>query len=469
MQPFPDPRRDAADRLVSPKDVVRSGLCIGCGSCAGCHTGAAMAWDRDGFLKPNGPADWYSQPSEVFSAQCPFSPAAANEDAIAAERFPDAPLADGRLGRFEAAYVGYAAEPGFRANGSSGGMTSWVATELLRSGRVDAVAHVSAADPDLRGGFFEYRVSRTPGELGAGAKSRYYPIELSDVLREIRETPGRYAVVGVPCFIKAIHLLRGIDPVVRERVTHTLGLFCGHMKSAAMVESFAWQLGKEVRQVKALDYRIKDQSRPANWYRTHLDLKDGSAAEQDWWHLADGDWGAGFFQNPACNWCDDVVAETADIAFGDAWVEPYSSDGRGTNVVIVRTPEMKQIVERARVDGRLHLDPVDADFVIRTQAAGLRHRRDGLAYRLAWPRRGLRPRKRVAPSAALPLRRKLVYRMRFAIARWSHRVMRLARTAGAPGIYILWARIMLGLYQSAAWSRGRLGRLLDRVMPRAER
>ena len=97
-------------------------------------------------------------------------------------------------------------------------MTSWLATELLRSGRVDAVAHVSAADPDLRGGFFEYRVSRTPGELGAGAKSRYYPIELSDVLREIRETPGRYAVVGVPCFIKAIHLLRGIDPVVRERV-----------------------------------------------------------------------------------------------------------------------------------------------------------------------------------------------------------------------------------------------------------
>ena len=164
-----------------------------------------------------------------------------------------------------------------------------------------------------------------------------------------------------------------------------------------------------------------------------------------------------------------MVAETADIAFGDAWVEPYSSDGRGTNVVIVRTPEMKQIVERARADGRLHLDPVDADFVIRTQAAGLRHRRDGLAYRLAWPRRGLRPRKRVAPSAALPLRRKLVYRMRFAIARWSHRVMRLARTAGAPGIYILWARIMLGLYQSAAWSRGRLGRLLDRVMPRAER
>jgi coenzyme F420-reducing hydrogenase beta subunit len=469
MQPFPDPRSGSADRLVSPKDVVRSGLCIGCGSCAASQPDAAMVWDRDGFRRPSGPAEWYDQPSDAFSAQCPFSPAAPNEEAIAAERFPAAAVADGRLGRFEAAYVGYVAEPGFRPNGSSGGMTNWVAAELLRSGRVDAIAHVSPSDAESPSAFFEYRVSRTLGELGAGAKSRYYPIELSSVLREIRSTPGRYAVVGVPCFIKAIHLLRRIDPIIRERVTHTLGLFCGHMKSAAMVESFAWQLGTEVGQVQALDYRVKDETRPANWYRAHLDLRDGSAAEQDWWHLADGDWGAGFFQNPACNWCDDVVAETADIAFGDAWLEPYSSDGRGTNVVIVRTPEMKAIIEAARADGRLQLEPVDAEFVVRTQAAGLRHRRDGLAYRLTWSRRGIRPRKRVEPSAALPLRRKLVYRMRFAVARWSHPTMRLSRSLGMPRLYTTWARAVLRLYQSLTWSQGRLGRLLDRVLPRPER
>src|SRR5207253_6440765 len=142
-------------------------------------------------------------------------------------------------------------------------------------------------------------------------------------------------------------------------------------------------------------------------YRAHLELDDGSSAEQDWWHLADGDWGAGFFQNPACNWCDDVVAETADISFGDAWVEPYSSDGRGTNVVIVRTRELHGLIENARANGHLQLEPVDADFVIQTQAAGLRHRRDGLAYRLTWRKRGVVPVKRVAPSADLPMRRKL--------------------------------------------------------------
>jgi coenzyme F420-reducing hydrogenase beta subunit len=459
----------AADRLTSPAEVVRSGLCIGCGSCAAMQRDATMEWDRHGFLKPNGSHQWYETSSDEFSRQCPFSPRAPNEDAIAWERFAGAAQQDGRIGRFEAAYVGHVAEDPFRPLGSSGGLTSWVAAELLRTGAVDAIAHVSPADRRRTGRHFTYGVSRTLDELMAGAKSRYYPIDLTGVIDEIRATPGRYAVIGIPCFIKAIHLLRRIDPFVRTRVTHTLGLFCGHMKSAAFIESFAWQLGTEVEKVRAVDYRVKDESRPANWYRAHLELEDGTSAAQDWWHLADGDWGAGFFQNPACDWCDDVVSETADISFGDAWVEPYSSDGRGTNVVIVRTRALKRLIEQGRASGRLQLEEVDADFIANTQAAGLRHRRDGLAYRLSWRRRGLMPTKRVAQAAALPLRRKLVYRMRYSIGRWSHRMFRLARALRIPTIYTWWARTALRLYQAVAWSRGPLGKWLDRLMPRPER
>jgi coenzyme F420-reducing hydrogenase beta subunit len=422
-----------------------------------------MRWDRNGFLKPDPPT---SAPPR-FAHTCPFSPAAPSEDVIAAERFGKAPAVDRCIGRFEAAYVGYAVEDPFRPNGSSGGLTSWVSAELLRTGMVDGVGHVVPTDP-VSGRHFTYRISRSINELSEGAKSRYYPVELSQVLAEIRATPGRYAIVGVPCFIKAIHLLRRADSLINDRVTHTLGLFCGHMKSAAMVESFAWQLGTELKNVRALDYRVKDENRPANWYRAHLDLIDGGSAEKDWWHLADGDWGAGFFQNPACDWCDDVVAETADVSFGDAWIEPFSSDGRGTNVVVARSRELKDLIEAARADGRLNLQPVDAEFIIRTQAAGLRHRREGLAYRLTWRRRGIVPGKRVAPSVGLPLRRKLVYRLRYAIARWSHRLFRLARACRSPWIYTGWAHAALRVYQSVTWSRGRLGRLLDVIYPQPE-
>lgn len=454
--------RNQAD-LVSPADIVRSGLCIGCGSCAAAEPRAAMRWDRFGQLKPHGPSEWFERRSEPFSKQCPFAPAAPNEDAIAQDRFPTAPHQDGRLGRFQQAYVGAAKDP-FRAQGSSGGMVSWVAAQLLDSGAVDAVAHVEPSAPD-GGALFRFRLSRNGQELSSGAKSRYYPIHLAEIIRTIRAKPGRYAIVGVPCFIKAIHLLRRSDPLMEQRITHTLGLFCGHMKSATFVQSFAWQLGTAMDDVQAVDYRIKDQGRPANWYRAHLTLKDGSHRAQDWWHLADGDWGAGFFQNSACNFCDDVVAETADVAFGDAWVEPYSSDGRGTNVVIARTPEMAAMLEQGVAQGQLELEPVDADFIVQTQAAGLRHRREGLAYRLTWMKPPVPVRKRVKPSAVgIALRRKLVYRLRAWISAWSHRMAWLAGKAAAPAVYTGWARASLRVYQALTWSHGRLGRVFDQLL-----
>lgn len=462
MQPSPEPGP------ISPRDMIRSGLCVGCGACVSTEPAADMRWDKDGFLKPHGPLGWASRRDEALARNCPFSPRAADETEIARSRFSAARHDDEKIGRFMAAWVGHVAEAPFREQGSSGGMVSWVAAELLRTGAVDGVAHVTTEDP-ASGHFFRYCISRSPEEVGRGAKSRYYPVELSGVLREIRAVPGRYAIVGVPCFIKAIHLLRRSDELIRDRVTHTLGLFCGHMKSAHMIESFAWQLSAEMQRVRSLDYRLKDPDRPANWYRTQLELVDGRTAAGDWWNLADGDWGAGFFQNAACDFCDDVVAETADIAFGDAWVEPYSSDGRGTNVVVARSSEMASLIERGIAQRRLSLSPVDAAFIERTQAAGLRHRRDGLAYRLTWRRRGIRPHKRVLPAAELPLRRKLVYRMRAAIARWSHLMFRFARAVNMHRLYLLWARNVLHLYQALTWSRGRMGSLLDRALPPPER
>jgi coenzyme F420-reducing hydrogenase beta subunit len=261
-----------------------------------------------------------------------------------------------------------------------------------------------------------------------------------------------------------LHLLAREDPLIRERMVFTLGLFCGHMKSARFVESFAWQMAVPADAVQAVEYRLKDETRPASTYTAQLTQRDGTVAKRDWWNLVDGDWGAGFFQSAACNACDDVVAETADISFGDAWVEPYSSDGRGTSVVVVRSAELQTMVDQAIQAGRLALTPVDSAFVEQTQAAGFRQRREGLAYRLTWPRGGLRPRKRVTPNArsASP-RRKLIYRQRAFITAWSHRLFWLARRTHQPWLYLRWARAATAVYHGLAYSRGRLGRIVERV------
>jgi coenzyme F420-reducing hydrogenase beta subunit len=446
---------------INPKAIIGSGLCIGCGICTADEPKAAMRWDKHGQLKPTGPRRWMRRGSPNFSRICPFSPLAANETEIAEARFPAAAHDEPHIGRHEAAFVGHVAQQGFRERGSSGGMVSWVAAQLLRRGLVDGVVHV-AANPQGGQPLFGYRISRKEEDVRAGAKSRYHPVQLGEALREIRATPGRYAVVGVPCFIKAVHLLCREDPLLRERVAFTLGLFCGHMKSARMAESFAWQMDIAPEEIAAIDYRLKNPDRPANWYTAHVTARDGACASRDWWRLVDGDWGAGFFQNTACNFCDDVVAETADISFGDAWVEPYSSDGRGTNVVVVRSQLLHRLLTSGIARGSLDLKPVDADFVVETQAAGFRHRREGLAYRLSWRRRGIRPRKRVEPrSTGIARRRKFIYIMRHGISAWSHRMFAVARIMRQPAIYTSWARAALAVYHGLAYSRGRAGKIAD--------
>ncbi|MFZ5676386.1 MAG: Coenzyme F420 hydrogenase/dehydrogenase, beta subunit C-terminal domain [Pseudomonadota bacterium] len=460
-------RLKTTPELFSPHDMVSSGLCIGCGMCVAQarENGASMAWDDYGQLQPAGSPGWLRRRSAEFSRLCPFSPMAPDEDELARMLFPSAPHADEFIGRYAAAYVGYVREGDFRRNGSSGGLVSWTAAELLRTGLVDGIVHVVASDADEFGmGHFRYGVSYSEAAARRGAKSRYYPVELSAAVKTISEHPGRYAVVGIPCFIKALHLLCAQDERLRARVAFTLGLFCGHMKSARFVESLAWQMGRRPEDVRRVEYRKKDPGQPANWYVAELTFGDESTMRVNWWDLVDGDWGAGYFQAGACNFCDDIVGETADISFGDAWLEPYASDGRGTNVVVVRSAALRHLLEHAIEDGRLHLETVDNDFVKRTQAAGIRQRREGLAYRLALRRRGIRPGKRVAADASsLHIRRKVIYLMRGLISRWSHRVFWLARALDRPAIYLSWARGSLAFYHALAYSRGRLGRFLARL------
>jgi coenzyme F420-reducing hydrogenase beta subunit len=195
-----------------------------------------------------------------------------------------------------------------------------------------------------------------------------------------------------------------VDPLLAERLTCFVGLVCGHLKSTRFADLLAWQLGIEPGSLRAFDFRRKLEHLPANRYGVEATgTRDGrtsttSAPAND---LLGADWGHGFFKYKACDFCDDVFAEVADIVIGDAWLPRYSQDWQGTNVVLVRRRDLDEIVRAAAAEGRLHLEPITAEDAAHSQAAGLRHRRDGLRYRLELAgRRGeWAPPKRVEPGS----------------------------------------------------------------------
>jgi coenzyme F420-reducing hydrogenase beta subunit len=145
------------------------------------------------------------------------------------------------LGRYRGLYAGHASEGEYRMNGSSGGMGTWLLTELLATHLVDGVIHVKPTPGS--GSLFGYRISRTAGEVAEGAKSRYYPAHLADVLADAVERGGRYALTAIPSFAYEVRLLQRLRPEYLARIPYVVGLICGHHKTANYALQLAWRAG----------------------------------------------------------------------------------------------------------------------------------------------------------------------------------------------------------------------------------
>ena len=409
------------------KRIVDGGYCVGCGACSAAVDDAIpIVMDECGKYQIDASKVVCLCEESLQKALyvCPFSDHGPNEDAIGEMLFREGCSFDSRIGYYRVLYVGHVSENDFRTRGTSGGIITWALAELLKQGEIDAVVHVKKVINPEDGILFRYGLSRTVKEIKDGAKSRYYPIEMSDVLKQIKQNPGRYAVVGLPCFIKAVRQLAEKDPVIDERVVYCIGLVCGHLKSKAFSDCLGWQAGIPPGYLEEIDFRVKYSNGTASDYGVFL-RGAGIETTRPKREFFGSNWGYNFFRYSACDYCDDVFAETADMVVGDAWLPEYNRDPRGTSVVVIRNAVLHELFEVAKNAGRIHQIPSTPDQVAASQAGGLRDRREGLAYRLYLKKakKEWAPQKRVVPSKAGTSSRVLkIYDSRSAMGVVSHKV-----------------------------------------------
>jgi coenzyme F420 hydrogenase subunit beta len=266
MQTTPD--SESPDLL---KTVVAGGYCVGCGACAVVsekiriemtHLGTYQAVLAEGTtLSPDD--------NRKAAAVCGFSALAQNEDQIAGALYSAHATRHPEVGYHIQTLTGHVAEGTFRADGSSGGMGTWIAAELLRLGHIDAVIHVQPRSYARNPGspLFEFTIAASADDLRSGAHSHYYPVTLAEVLGQIKKDPSRrYALIGIPCFIKAARLLAQRDESIARAVRFYLGLVCGHLKSSAFAMLLGWQAGIGPDQLHSIDFRHKIQGRSPRKY-----------------------------------------------------------------------------------------------------------------------------------------------------------------------------------------------------------
>lgn len=355
------------------QDIVNNDLCIGCGVCLSESAGAKMIWNEYGFLVPD-----ISKPFKQDAIKvCPFNPMPEkeiqDEDKIAEYFMPDTPFKDSKIGHYHEIYVGYAKE--FRKTSSSGGIGTYVLEQLLKQKIVDNIFVVKEKD-----GEYAYQWFDSIEEIKTTSKTRYLPVSLEKLFLEIDSKPGKVAVSGIPPFLKAIRLKQYYYPEYREKIPFLIGIICGGWKSKFFTDYLAQKAGIKGNYYKQ-EYRIKDETSYA------LDYSFGAFDENENFHqmkmkLAGNMWGTGLFNANASDFSDDVTAELGDISLGDAWIPPYSKDGRGTSLFVTRSILAEQLIQEGILKGELDLERLPIQDFIKSQLGAFRHRRIGLKIRL---------------------------------------------------------------------------------------
>lgn len=431
--------------------VVNNDLCIGCGLCVyACPSKALkMEWDEYGFLIPtlSGTCDSNGDCLQV----CPFNPfpekEVRTENELGDIYLTTAPQHHPQVGKYNAIYAGHSNE--FRLTSSSGGMGTYIFTKLLSNGIVDHV--FSVKESTKPGSHYEYAISSSKEELLQASKTKYFPVTLSEVMSKIKTLDGRIAIVGVACFIKAIRLAQYKEPELKDKIPFLVGIICGGVKSKSFAEYLASKAGIEKQNMQTPQFRIKDYESTAGDYS--YGCIDKSLNEKKTIKMrAVGDmWGTGLFKANACDFCDDVTTELADISLGDAWLPPYNKDGKGTNVIVTRSAVADKLIQDGIENGELTIEILPLERFLASQQGSFNHRHTGLSVRIKQAKKKNQP---VPPKrfgdAKVTIDFKVVQKLRMKVRQKSLEVWEANPSAEAfdreMGRYLKQLRLATNLY-----------------------
>jgi len=333
--------------------IVDGGLCHRCGSCIGiCPTGVLGTDSEEYPTVKNLSA---CTDCDLCVKVCPGDEFNFSEEHRKLYGTPG-DLTDTH-GSFKEAVVAYSTDPIIREHSTSGGLVTGLLAYLLETKQIDgAVVIGSDSDTLWKGRAF---VARNKDDLLAAMKSKYAICPTNSALAEVRKTPGKYALVGLPCQIHGYRKAAALDPRIAERIVLSIGLFC---HAAIEHEAFRviWDsLGDKTNGAKRFISRIgKHPGTP------YLELADGS-----YYPVYFGD-RKGYrptsievinilyrlYTPERCTTCFDGLSDFADISVGDPWMAPPENSVNfyeGWSFGIVRTERGRKILKEAVASGKI--------------------------------------------------------------------------------------------------------------------
>ena len=242
------------------EEIVKKDMCIGCGICVtSCDSRfLTMSYDEKIGIQIPTLADDCDEDGNCIKV-CPFNPKpetkVETEDNIINELDLNSDKHNVVFGGFESIYAGYSTQ--YRNTSSSGGIATWLLNEMLNKDIVDAVVVVQ--NSKTTNSLYEYKLIEDSSGLLDSSKTKYYPINLTEIVEVIKNQKGRIALTGIPCFLKAIRLKQIYDVEFKDKIKFTIGIFCGGLKLVILQNIFPLNVGwkKRIFQNHNIELKMK--------------------------------------------------------------------------------------------------------------------------------------------------------------------------------------------------------------------
>jgi len=343
--------------------VLKNDLCSGCGMCSSVASDDAlrMRLNADGYHRPAlNPAYRDKEIADApttgaFAKSCP----ALNLDIRPYKSKNYHPI----WGEILDTLKGYAADDEIRQAGSSGGVISALAQYCLDRKLVDGVIQIQASQQDPLENVAI--ISRSRQNVIASSGSRYAPASPGEALKWVAMSTEKYLFIGKPCDVAAVRQMQARNPRLKENIPYVVSFMCAGTPSLHGTEQVLEKLDAKREDVTAFRYRGD------GWPGlTKATLKNGEARTMTY----NDSWGKVLNRHlqTRCKICPDGIGEFADIVCADGWEGdekgyPSFEEREGNSLILVRTPNGRELFRNAEADGVVKAEAFDTGSIFAIQ------------------------------------------------------------------------------------------------------
>lgn len=342
--------------------VVKSGLCLGCGICQdACPSKCIKIIHGSKSIRP---VIYSNRCVEcgICIQTCPGKGVKLKDFASRLYDFQQ----DRYIGPYYKSYSGWSCNESIRFHSASGGVVTQFLIYLLRHKYIDGAAVVGFDNTNKL--LSHFYIARTENDIVNAQSSKYCTTSIEGIASEIKNCPGKYIIVGLPCHIQAFRLFEEKFKVVKDSIVGHFSIYCSLNKINISTKYYCNRYKVPYEQIRKFSYRDDG----CMGYMK-FECYNGTIKKIPYIHYWLGT--HSFFVNKRCLLCNDHFGELADISFGDINIKPYNEDKIGTSSIITKSPLWDNILTTAANDGYIELQDLPKDVLLSSQRYVIMHKK----------------------------------------------------------------------------------------------